>query len=206
MTLAKRLMMQLKQSIAVFSVDDTYGTVYLREYTSFPSSTFSSGSGGGGKIDVTFVIDMSFSTTDTGCILDQGGLTDGTYIGMDTGGNLRMATSGAVSGVTNETSTTLTDISAYAGISGELIVTIDYQNHIQCWWNDSTNGLNQIVSVDYNGNGDWAGANNARVGQAGGTTTSNIHDAAGGSVVDAFTGTITRYREFDNNYVDLSTI
>jgi len=207
MTLAKRLMMQLKQSITVLSVDTTYGTTYFRERTSFPSSSFNSGAGGGGKIDATFVIDMSFSTTDTGCILDQGGHIDGTYIGMDTGGNLRIATSGAVSGVSNETSTTVTDMSAYAGVAGELVITIDYQNHIQAWWNDSTNGLNQIVSVDYNGNGDWAGSNSARVGQGGGSSNNNqIHDEPNGSIHSAFTGTITRYREFNNNYVDLSTL
>ena len=192
-------MMQLKQSIAVFSVDTTYGTTYLREFTSFPSSNFSSGSGGGGKIDATFVFDMSFSTTDTGCILDQGGSADGTYVGMVSGGNLVLSVSGAVSGVSNETSTTTTDMSAYAGVAGQLIITIDYQNHIQCWWDDSTNGLNQLVSVDYNGNGDWAGGDQGKAGAGRGS----VH---GGQSSSAFTGTLTRYREFDNNYVDLSTL
>tara|TARA_R110000764_G_scaffold147162_2_gene234988 strand:- start:1241 stop:2638 length:1398 start_codon:yes stop_codon:yes gene_type:complete len=185
--------------VGSFSIDTTYGTTYLREFTSFPSSGFSSGSGGAGRIDATFVIDMSFSTTDTGCLLDQGGGVDGTYIGMVSGGNLRLSASGAVSGVSNQTSTTTTDISAYAGISGELIITIDYQNHIQCWWNDSTNGLNQLVSVDYNGDGDWAGSDGAKAGVGKGS----VH---GGQSLSAFTGTITRYREFDNNYVDLSSV
>lgn len=179
-------------------IDAVYGTTYLRELTSFPSATFTSGSGGQGKIDVTFIIDMSFSTTDTGCILDQGGNVDGTYVGMVSGGNLRLSTSGAVSGVSNETSTTTTDMSAYAGVAGQLIVTIDYQNHIQCWWNDSTNGINQIVSVDYNGDGDWAGTNVAQVGQG-----SNVN-VQGGQSESAFTGTITRYREI-TTYVDTST-
>ena len=181
-------------------IDATYGTTYLRELTSFPSSTFASGSGGAGQIDVTWIFDMTFSTTDTGCILDQGGSTYGTYVGMVSGGNLRLSVSGAVSGVSNETSTTTTDMSAYAGVSGQLIVTIDYQNHIQCWWNDSTNGINQIVSVDFNGNGDWAGNDDARVGQ-GSSTGANVH---GGQDISAFTGTITRYREI-TTYVDTST-
>ncbi len=181
-------------------IDAVYGTTYLREFTSFPSSIFESGSGGAGQIDVTFIIDMTFSTTDTGCILDQGGITDGTTVSMVSGGNLRLSASGAVSGVSNETSTTTTDISSYAGASGQLIVTIDYQNHIQCWWNDSTNGINQIVSVDYNGDGDWAGGNQARVGQANATSVST-HD---NSSVAVFTGTITRYREIAS-YVDTST-
>lgn len=203
MTLAKRLMMQLKQAIASFSVDDTYGTTYLNEFTSFPSAQFGSGSGGGGQVDVTFVIDMSFSTTDTGCILDQGGFQDGTTISMLTGGELQISTSGAVSGASQETSTTATDMSAYAGISGQLIITIDYQNHIQAWWNDSANGLNLIKSVDYNGNGDWAGGNQAKVGVGNTLESSAVH---GGSSFLAFTGTITRYREFANNYVDLSAL
>jgi 6-phosphogluconolactonase (cycloisomerase 2 family) len=180
-----------------FDIDTVYGTTYLRELTSFPSATFTSGSGGSGQVDVTFIIDMTFSTTDTGCILDQGGLVDGTYVGMVSGGNLRLSTSGAVSGASNETSTTTTDMSAYAGVAGQLIVTIDYQNHIQCWWNDSTNGINQIVSVDFNGNGDWAGGNVAMVGQGSGS----VH---GGQTLSAFTGTITRYREI-TTYVDTST-
>ena len=179
------------------SIDNTYGTTYLIELTSFPS-TFSSGSGGSGQIDVTWVFDMTFSTTDTGCILDQGGNVDGTYVGMVSGGNLRLSTSGAVPGVSNATSTTTTDMSAYAGVAGQLIVTIDYQNHIQCWWNDSTNNLNQIVSVDYNADGDWAGPNVGGVGQG-----SNVQ---GGQSESAFTGTLTKYREFNNNYVDLSSV
>jgi DNA-binding beta-propeller fold protein YncE len=178
-------------------IDTVYGTTYLRELTSFPSATFASGSGGAGIIDVTWIFDMTFSTTDTGCILDQGGVTDGTYIGMVSGGNLRLSTSGAVSGVSNETSTTTTDMSAYAGVAGQLIVTIDYQNHIQCWWNDSTNGINQIVSVDYNGNGDWAGSNAAKAGGSNGS----VH---AGQATSDFTGTITRYREI-TAYVDTST-
>ena len=181
-------------------IDTVYGTTYLRELTSFPSATFASGSSGGGQIDVTFIFDMTFSTTDTGCILDQGGGTDGFYVGTVSGGNLRLSTSGAVSGVSNQTSTTTTDMSAYAGVAGQLIVTIDYQNHIQCWWNDSTNGINQIVSVDYNGDGDWAGTNSARVGQ-GSSTGTDVH---GGQDAGAFTGTITRYREI-TAYVDTST-
>ena len=182
-------------------IDAVYGTTYRAELTApFPSSNFSSGSGGSGQIDVTWIFDMTFSTTDTGCILDQGGGVDGTYVGMVSGGNLRLSTSGAVSGVSNETSTTTTDMSAYAGVAGQLIVTIDYQNHIQCWWNDSTNGINQVVSVDYNGDGDWAGSNTARVGQGSGTGT-NVH---GSQDTGAFTGTITRYREI-TAYVDTST-
>ena len=182
-------------------IDAVYGTTYRAELTApFPSSNFSSGSGGSGQIDVTWIFDMTFSTTDTGCILDQGGGTDGLYLGMVSGGNLRLAVSGAVSGVSNETSTTTTDMSAYAGVAGQLIVTIDYQNHIQCWWNDSTNGINQVVSVDYNGDGDWAGSNTARVGQGSGTGT-NVH---GSQDTGAFTGTITRYREI-TAYVDTST-
>ena len=177
-------------------IDTVYGTTYLREFTSFPSSTFASGSGGNGQVDVTWIFDMTFSTTDTGCILDQGGTIDGLYVGTVSGGNLRLSTSGAVSGASNETSTTTTDMSAYAGVAGQLIVTIDYQNHIQCWWNDSTNGINQIVSVDFNGNGDWAGGNAARVGQG-----SSVH---GGQDESAFTGTLTRYREI-TTYVDTST-
>ena len=177
-------------------IDTVYGTTYLREITSFPTQ-FSSGSGGGGQVDVTWIFDMTFSTTDTGCILDQGGGVDGTYVGMVSGGNLRLSTSGAVSGVSNETSTTTTDMSAYAGVAGQLIVTIDYQNHIQCWWNDSTNGINQIVSVDFNGDGDWAGTNVAKVGEG----SSAVHD---GQSVSAFTGTLTRYREI-TAYVDTST-
>jgi hypothetical protein len=164
------------------------------------SATFASGSGGSGTIDVTFIFDMTFSTTDTGCILDQGGGEDGLYVGTTSGGNLRLAVSGAVAGGGYQTSTTTTDMSAYAGVAGQLIVTIDYQNHIQCWWNDSTNGINQIVSVDFNGNGDWAGANNARVGQ-GSSTGTDVHD---GQDPGAFTGTITRYREI-TAYVDTST-
>ena len=179
-------------------IDATYGTTYLRELTSFPSSTFASGSGGSGKIDVTFVFDMTFSTTDTGCILDQGGITDGLYVGTTSGGNLVLAVSGAVSGVSNQTSQTTTDISTYAGVAGQLIVTIDYENHIQCWWNDSTNGINQIVSVDFNGNGKWAGANVAKVGGVG----SARHGT--GTLSSDFTGTITRYREI-TTYVDTST-
>ncbi len=182
-------------------IDAVYGTTYLRELTSFPSSTFSSGSGGSGQIDVTWIFDMTFTTTDTGCILDQGGGTDGTYVGMVSGGNLRLSISGAVSGVSNETSTTTTDMSAYAGISGQLIVTIDYQNHIQCLWNDSTNGINQIVSVDYNGDGDWAGTDAARVGQGSNTVVNDVH---GNQDSSAFTGTLTRYREI-TTYVDTST-
>jgi len=182
-------------------IDAVYGTTYLNEFTSFPSSIFESGSGGAGQIDVTWVFDMTFSTTDTGCILDQGGATDGLYVGMLTGGNLRLSTSGAVSGVSNETSTTTTDMSAYAGVAGQLIVTIDYQNHIQCWWNDSTNGINQIVSVDYNGDGDWAGGNQARVGEGNNSSGNNVH---GGNTTGAFTGTLTRYREI-TTYVDTST-
>ena len=182
---------------APIDIDAVYGTTYLRELTSFPSSTFSSGSNGSGQVDVTWIFDMTFSTTDTGCLLDQGGSIDGTYVGMVSGGNLRLSLSGAVSGVSNETSTTTTDMSAYAGVAGQLIVTIDYQNHIQCWWNDSTNGINQIVSVDFNGNGDWAGGNSARVGQGSGS----VH---GGQTLSAFTGTITRYREI-TTYVDTST-
>jgi hypothetical protein len=185
---------------SALSIDSTYGTTYLRELTSFPSNGFSSGSGGAGKIDVTYVFDMTFSTTDTGCILDQGGVVDGTYVGMLTGGNLRLSASGAVLGASQETSTTTTDMSTYAGVAGQLIVTIDYQNHIQCWWNDSANSLNQIVSVDFNGNGDWAGTNVAKVGGVG----SSIQGA--GNLTSDFTGTITRYREFDNNYVDLSSV
>jgi len=181
-------------------IDAVYGTTYLREFTSFPSATFSSGSGGSGQVDVTWIFDMTFSTTDTGCLLDQGGGTDGLYLGMVSGGNLRLSTSGAVSGASNQTSTTTTDMSAYAGVAGQLIVTIDYQNHIQCWWNDSTNGINQIVSVDFNGDGDWAGGNSARVGQ-GSSTGTNVH---GGQDPGAFTGTITRYREI-TAYVDTST-
>ena len=181
-------------------IDTVYGTTYLRELTSFPSATFASGSGGSGTIDVTFIFDMTFSTTDTGCILDQGGGEDGLYVGTTSGGNLRLAVSGAVAGGGYQTSTTTTDMSAYAGVAGQLIVTIDYQNHIQCWWNDSTNGINQIVSVDFNGNGDWAGANNARVGQ-GSSTGTDVHD---GQDPGAFTGTITRYREI-TAYVDTST-
>ena len=176
-------------------IDATYGTTYLREFTSFPSATFGSGSGGQGKIDSTFIIDMSFSTTDTGCILDQGGNSNGTYVGMLSGGNLRLAVSGAVSGVSNEISATTTDMSVYAGVAGQLIVTIDYQNHIQCWWNDSINGINQIISVDFNGDGDWAGTNSAQVGQ--GSNVTNGESEA------AFTGTITRYREI-TTYVDTS--
>jgi len=179
-------------------IDAVYGTTYLRELTSFPQE-FSSGSGGAGRIDVTFIFDMTFSTTDTGCILDQGGTTDGLYVGMVSGGNLRLSVSGAVSGVSNETSTTTTDMSAYAGVAGQLIVTIDYQNHIQCWWNDTTNGINQIVSVDFNGNGDWAGNNAAGVGQ--GSQGSSVH---GGHSNSAFTGTLTRYREI-TTYIDTST-
>jgi len=179
-------------------IDAVYGTTYRAELTTpFPSSNFSSGSGGSGQVDVTWILDMTFSTTDTGCILDQGGGQDGLYVGMVSGGNLRLSVSGAVSGVSNETSTTTTDMSAYAGVAGQLIVTIDYQNHIQCWWNDSTNGINQIVSVDFNGNGDWAGSNAARVGQG----SSSVH---GGQDASAFTGTITRYREI-TAYVDTST-
>lgn len=185
-------------------IDAVYGTTYLREYTplnhTFPSSQFPSGSGGSGQIDVTFIIDMTFSTTDTGCILDQGGEGDGTTVSMVSGGNLRLSASGAVSGVSNETSTTTTDMSAYADVAGQLIVTIDYQNHIQCWWNDSTNGINQIVSVDYNGDGDWAGGNQARIG-IGSTVTGGVH---GNSSSAEFTGTITRYREI-TSYVDTST-
>ena len=177
-------------------IDATYGTTYLRELTSFPSATFASGSGGAGKVDVTWIFDMTFSTTDTGCIIDQGGNADGTYVGMVAGGNLRLSTSGAIPGVSNATSTTTTDMSAYAGVAGQLIVTIDYQNHIQCWWNDSTNGINQIVSVDYNGDGKWAGGNSAQVGGATGT----VHGGQSGST---FTGTITRYREI-TTYVDTS--
>ena len=184
-------------TVTGLDIDAVYGTTYLNEFTSFPSATFASGSGGGGLIDVTWIFDMTFSTTDTGCILDQGGSGKGTYVGMVSGGNLRLSTSGAVSGVTNQTSTTTTDMSAYAGVAGQLIVTIDYQNHIQCWWNDSTNGINQIVSVDYNGDGDWAGGNAARVGGVAGS----IH---GGNDVSDFTGTITRYREI-TTYVDTST-
>ena len=183
------------QNVAL-DIDAVYGTTYLREITSFPTQ-FSSGSGGGGQVDVTWIFDMTFSTTDTGCILDQGGGTDGLYLGMVSGGNLRLAVSGAVSGVSNETSTTTTDMSAYAGVAGQLIVTIDYQNHIQCWWNDSTNGINQIVSVDFNGDGDWAGTNVAKVGEG----SSAVHD---GQSVSAFTGTLTRYREI-TAYVDTST-
>jgi len=185
---------------ASLDIDTVYGTTYLRQLTSFPSATFSAGSGGSGIIDVTWIFDMTFSTTDTGCILDQGGSTDGTYVGIVSGGNLRLSTSGAVSGVSNETSTTTTDMSAYAGVAGQLIVTIDYQNHIQCWWNDSTNGINQIVSVDFNGNGDWSGTDTARVGQGSGTGA-NVH---GGQDFSAFTGTLTRYREI-TAYVDTST-
>ena len=178
-------------------IDTVYGTTYLRELTSFPSSSFASGSGGAGIIDVTWIFDMTFSTTDTGCILDQGASTDGTYVGMVSGGNLRLSVSGAVSGVSNETSTTTTDMSAYASVAGQLIVTIDYQNHIQCWWNDSTNGINQIVSVDFNGNGDWAGTNAAKAGGSNGS----VH---AGQATSDFTGTITRYREI-TTYVDTST-
>ncbi len=188
-------------SATALDIDAVYGTTYLREFTSFPSTTFASGSGGSGTIDVTFIFDMTFSTTDTGCILDQGGSTDGLYVGTTSGGNLRLSVSGAVSGVSNETSTTTTDMSAYAGVAGQLIVTIDYQNHIQCWWNDSTNGINQIVSVDFNGNGDWAGTDSARVGSASLSNTAYVH---GGQDVSAFTGTITRYREI-TAYVDTST-
>ena len=177
-------------------IDTVYGTTYLREITSFPTQ-FSSGSGGGGQVDVTWIFDMTFSTTDTGCILDQGGGTDGLYLGMVSGGNLRLAVSGAVSGVSNQTSTTTTDMSAYAGVAGQLIVTIDYQNHIQCWWNNSTSGINQIVSVDFNGDGDWSGTNVAKVGEG----SSAVHD---GQSVSAFTGTLTRYREI-TAYVDTST-
>jgi len=177
-------------------IDAVYGTTYLREITSFPTQ-FSSGSGGGGQVDVTWIFDMTFSTTDTGCILDQGGGTDGLYLGMVSGGNLRLAVSGAVSGVSNQTSTTTTDMSAYAGVAGQLIVTIDYQNHIQCWWNNSTSGINQIVSVDFNGDGDWSGTNVAKVGEG----SSAVHD---GQSVSAFTGTLTRYREI-TAYVDTST-
>ena len=186
------------QNVAL-DIDAVYGTTYLRELTSFPSANFSAGSGGSGTIDVTWIFDMTFSTTDTGCILDQGGSTDGTYVGMVSGGNLRLSTSGAVSGASQETSTTTTDMSTYAGVAGQLIVTIDYQNHIQCWWNDSTNGINQIVSVDFNGNGDWSGTDAARVGQ--GSSTGTVH---GGQSQSAFTGTITRYREI-TTYVDTST-
>lgn len=178
-------------------IDAVYGTTYLRELTSFPSATFASGSGGNGQIDVTWIFDMTFSTTDTGCILDQGGFEDGLYLGTVSGGNLRLAVSGAVADGGYQTSTTTTDMSAYAGVAGQLIVTIDYQNHIQCWWNDSTNGINQIVSVDFNGDGDWAGADSARVGQG----SSSVH---GGQDAGAFTGTITRYREI-TAYVDTST-
>ena len=184
-------------AVTALDIDTVYGTTYLRELTSFPSATFASGSGGSGQIDVTWIFDMTFSTTDTGCILDQGGSQDGLYVGMVSGGNLRLSVSGAVSGVSNETSSTTTDMSAYAGVAGQLIVTIDYQNHIQCWWNDSTNGINQIVSVDFNGNGDWAGTDAARVGQG----NSSVH---GGQDASAFTGTLTRYREI-TAYVDTST-
>ena len=183
-------------AVTALDIDAVYGTTYLREFTSFPSSTFASGSGGAGQIDVTWIFDMTFSTTDTGCILDQGGAIDGTYVGMVSGGNLRLSVSGAVSGVSNETSTTNTDMSAYAGVAGQLIVTIDYQNHIQCWWNDSTNGINQIVSVDFNGNGDWAGGNVAKVGAG--------DNVQGNQDTSAFTGTLTRYREI-TTYVDTST-
>lgn len=182
-------------AVTALDIDAVYGTTYLREITSFPQQ-FSSGSGGSGQIDATFIFDMTFSTTDTGCILDQGGTVDGLYVGTVSGGNLRLSTSGAVSGASQQTSTTTTDMSAYAGVAGQLIVTIDYQNHIQCWWNDSTNGINQIVSVDYNGDGDWAGGNTARVGQG-----SSVH---GGQDESAFTGTLTRYREI-TTYVDTST-
>jgi len=164
--------------------DAVYGTTYTKDYTSFPVSGITSPNG---LEDSTWIIDTSFTTASTGCIFEFGGTVDGIYVGMLAGGNLVVNVSGAVLGVTNETSATTTDVSAYAGISGQFIVTIDYLNKLEVWWNDTTNGLTKVLSVPFNGDGDWCGANNGGVGIG-----DNTH---GGGDTSAYTGTLTRFRE-----------
>ena len=150
--------------------------------------------------NLAFAVDLRFKSTPSGVIWEQGGTTQGVYLGI-TGSNLVFrAGDGSVSDGVNVAKIS-TAFSAVAGITMTLLGEIDFDSgSITLWWWCPCNFTLTLIGTDSAASGFpsvWADSDDGMIGGNGGSTIATGED--GGD----FNGTIAAMRFYSSSLADI---